>query len=81
MADSTYRRAVTHMSAKGYRTDESAFGDLGPPEEPMLLRRAVELVQHSGMNIDQLAEMVGLSADRIATFVESDLSPSVEFSS
>ena len=80
MADTTYCRAVTRLSAMGHRTDESAFGDLGSPEEPMLLCRAIELVQHSGMNIDQLAEMVGLSADRIATFVESDLRPSVELS-
>lgn len=80
MADTTYRRAVTRMSAMGHRTDESPFGDLGRSEEPVLLRRAIELVEKSGIDIDQLAAMVGFPADRIVALVESGRRPSVELS-
>jgi Zn-dependent peptidase ImmA (M78 family)/transcriptional regulator with XRE-family HTH domain len=81
MADATYRRAVTRMSAMGHRTDESAFGDLGPREEPVLLRRSIELVEQSGVDLDQLAELVGLPVDRITAVVGSDHRPRVELSS
>lgn len=81
MADATYRRAVTRMSAMGHRTDESAFGDLGPPEEPVLLRRAIDLVGQSGVDVDELAELFGLPADRIVDLVESSRRPTVELSS
>ena len=78
MADTTYRRAVTRMSAQGHRSDESAFGDLGRPEEPALLRRALELVAQSGLDIDQVADMVGLSTDRVAAIVASGQRPRVD---
>jgi len=81
MADATYRRAVTRMAAMGHRTDESAFGDLGAAEEPMLLRRAIELVEQSGTGLDHLADMVGLPVDRISALAESDRRPYVELSS
>lgn len=81
MADATYRRAVTRMSAMGHRTDESAFGDLGPSEEPMLLRRAIELMDQSGTGLDHLAELVGLPVERISALAESDHRPCVELSS
>lgn len=81
MAETTYRRAVARMSAMGHRTDESAFGDLGSHEEPVLLRRAIDLVERSGVDIDQLAEMVGLPATRIVALVDSAQRPTVSLSS
>lgn len=45
MSDSIYRRAVTWMSAQGYRRDETGLlGDVGPPEQPVLLQRAVTML-------------------------------------
>ena len=81
MADPTYRRAVTRMSAMGRRTDESAFGDLGPAEEPILLARAIELLAESGSALDDLAESVGLPIERITALLGSEQRPSVELSS
>jgi len=81
MADATYRRAVTRMSAMGHRTNESAFGDLGPSEEPMLFRRAIDLVEQSGTDLDHLADIVGLPVDRISALIGKDRRPLVELSS
>jgi Zn-dependent peptidase ImmA (M78 family)/transcriptional regulator with XRE-family HTH domain len=81
IADGTYRRAVTRMSAMGHRTDESAFGNLGPAEEPILLGRAIELLAESGCALDELAESVGLPTERIIALLGSDHRPSVELSS
>ncbi len=61
----------------GHRPHESAFGDLGPSEEPVLLRRAIELVEHGGTGLDLFVEMVGLPVDRIVALVESDHCPFV----
>ena len=78
MNDTTYRRAVTKMAASGHRTDETAFGDLGPLEQPTMLRRAVELLVSSGHTIERLADLAGLSQPRLETILGADPRPSLE---
>lgn len=45
---------VKYMSRAGWRKVEP--GDLGPPERPRLLLRAVEALQQSGVSVEDLAE-------------------------
>jgi Zn-dependent peptidase ImmA (M78 family)/DNA-binding XRE family transcriptional regulator len=42
-SDAAYRRAMTRLSAAGWRLREP--GDVGRPEEPVVLRRAVEMIR------------------------------------
>ena len=78
MPENTYRRAVTKMAANGHRTDESAFGDLGPVEQPTVLRRAIELLGKDGNGVRDLAELVGLPEQWLEALVGGDDRPAVE---
>jgi hypothetical protein len=53
MKETEYVRATKAISARGWRVDEP--GDLGAPESPLVLRRAVELLLGEGFTIEQLA--------------------------
>lgn len=60
LSDASFRRAMTRLSKMGMRhTDGST---LGAPEEPILLRKAVEAVErHRGITRDELARALRLS--------------------
>ncbi|AXV05789.1 Transcriptional regulator [Euzebya pacifica] len=79
MSDSVYRRAVTWMSAQGYRRDETALvGDVGPPEQPILLQRAVELLADmEGLTVSQSLAARHLDIDVLQQLLNS-ARPSVE---
>jgi Zn-dependent peptidase ImmA (M78 family)/transcriptional regulator with XRE-family HTH domain len=76
MTDAGYRRAVTWMSANGYRTTEP--GDLGPPESPVLLERAMEVAESAGMSQEAVANAANLPLDLVLSLVRSDDLPAVE---
>lgn len=62
-----YTNAVKALSARGWRKDEP--GSL-PPEEPTLLRRAVEVADEAGTPIGELAEDAALRPEFIEQLVE-----------
>src|SRR5437868_6471461 len=47
MSDAIYRRAVTFMSAQGYRVREPA--PIGSPEHPVLLERCLDALHQAGV--------------------------------
>jgi Zn-dependent peptidase ImmA (M78 family)/transcriptional regulator with XRE-family HTH domain len=54
VTETAYESATKYMSRAGWRKTEP--GDLGPPEEPRLLRRAVDLLAAAGTSMTELAE-------------------------
>jgi hypothetical protein len=63
MDENGYVRATKAMSARGWRVDEP--GDLGAPESPVVLRKAVELLIQQGLNLEQIAEDTALPLDQV----------------
>jgi Zn-dependent peptidase ImmA (M78 family) len=47
ISDRTYQGAVRHLSRQGWRRNEPV--ELGPPEQPELLRRAFALLERKGV--------------------------------
>ena len=68
LSPDAYRRAQIHLSRQGWRDNEPV--DIGPPEEPALLQRALELM-HSELGIDDVAIADGcaLSAPVLTSLV------------
>lgn len=59
MHEGSYVRAMKIYSSRGWRRGEP--GDLGPPEMPRLLQKAVELIHEAGITSLQLATEAKLS--------------------
>lgn len=72
MPEPTYRRAVTKMAVLGYRTNEHGLGDLGVPEQPVMLRRALEALAGAGMSSADVADLAGLSEELVESFAGGD---------
>lgn len=54
LSHDAYRRAMIQLSERGWRTKEPS--DLGPPEQPILLRQAVELLTDDrGLGLAEIA--------------------------
>jgi Zn-dependent peptidase ImmA (M78 family)/transcriptional regulator with XRE-family HTH domain len=68
MAPDDYTNAMKAISARGWRRDEPGSVK---PEEPMLLRRAVETAAAAGVDIEELAETANLSPDFISSVVQN----------
>lgn len=58
MDERTYTQAWKTLSARGWRKSEP--GDLGPPERPTLLQRAVDVAEDAGMSFEALIKQAGL---------------------
>ncbi|MGZ6609195.1 MAG: ImmA/IrrE family metallo-endopeptidase [Solirubrobacteraceae bacterium] len=69
MSDSTYRRAVTFMSSRGYHTAEPA--PLRSSEEPLLLKRCQLALEELGWSLDDLARAVHVPTERLEGFFEA----------
>jgi Zn-dependent peptidase ImmA (M78 family)/DNA-binding XRE family transcriptional regulator len=54
----TYSQAWKALSARGWRKHEP--GDLGPPESPILLQRALQVAADSGVTLEALIRRAGL---------------------
>lgn len=62
-----YESAMKQMSRRGWRVREP--GDLGPPEQPRLLRKAVELLASADVPIEELAAQVALPLEKFEELV------------
>lgn len=63
LSDSGYTRAMQRMSALGWRTREPI--DIGPPERPQLLERALQTAAQAGFSLSAVADTIGMPASRL----------------
>jgi Zn-dependent peptidase ImmA (M78 family)/DNA-binding XRE family transcriptional regulator len=76
MPEYTYRRAVTELNRRGWRTKEP--GDDGEAEEPVMLRRAIELIEEQGRSVDDLSDESRLSIETIELIAPPDNRPKLD---
>jgi hypothetical protein len=76
MPEYTYRRAVTELNRRGWRTKEP--GDDGQTEQPIVLRRAIEMLDQQGRTRDDLSDECRLSIETIETIAASDERPALD---
>jgi hypothetical protein len=69
MDEHVYVRATKSMSARRWRVDEP--GDLGAPESPIVLRKAVEVLIDEGFTLDEIAEDTALPPDQVRRILEA----------
>jgi Zn-dependent peptidase ImmA (M78 family) len=74
MNDNVYRRAVTELNARGWRTQEPL--DDGIAEEPILLRRALDLASES-ISLESVASEARLPPRTIEAIANLDERPEV----
>lgn len=64
LSPQAHRRAMISLSERGWRTNEP--GDIGPPEQPSLLRRAIDmLAEDRGFGSGELAKALCVHPERI----------------
>lgn len=68
LTETAYESATKHMSRAGWRRTEP--GDLGPPEQPQLLRRAVAALETRGVSVVDLAAEARLPEDFVRDYLE-----------
>jgi Zn-dependent peptidase ImmA (M78 family) len=78
MDERTYTQAWKALSVRGWRKREP--GDLGPPESPVLLQRALQVADETGVTLEALIEGAGLPEDDIRAILgeADDIRPRVE---
>lgn len=76
MPEHTYRRAVTELNARGWRTQEP--GDDGHAEEPVVLRRAIEMIESGGRSLEALSDECRLPLETIMMIAPPDERPRLE---
>jgi Zn-dependent peptidase ImmA (M78 family) len=69
MDENSYVRATKAMSARGWRIDEP--GDLGAPESPVVLRRAVELLFQERFTLEDIADDTALPLDQVQRILDA----------
>jgi len=67
MDEQAYSQAWKALSARGWRKQEP--GDLGPPENPILLCRALQLATETGVTFEALIQRAGLPEEDIRTIL------------
>lgn len=67
MTEHTYRRAVTELNARGWRRTEP--GDNGDSEQPVLLRRAIDVIEKKGISFDDLAIEARMTSEALRLLV------------
>jgi Zn-dependent peptidase ImmA (M78 family) len=74
LSDEHYRNAMKYMSAKGWRTIEPGDREMGAPEPPLLLERALKRIQiETGHTLDDLIRIADLPAKDIMPLVRASL--------
>jgi hypothetical protein len=68
MTPDDYVNAMKAISARGWRSDEP--GNL-TPEEPVLLRRALDVAEADRHDLDEIAEAASLHPDFVASLVHN----------
>jgi Zn-dependent peptidase ImmA (M78 family)/transcriptional regulator with XRE-family HTH domain len=76
LSDPAYRRANMQLAQEG----NPEAGPLGPPESPMLLGRAIQLLADHGTTVDQLAGAARLPLEQVSNVLRagSDTRPRLE---
>ena len=79
MDEHTYAQAWKALSVRGWRKMEP--GNLGNPEVPVLLQRALELMERTGLSFDDFISQSGLPEADIRTLLNNDTDerPRLEF--
>jgi Zn-dependent peptidase ImmA (M78 family)/DNA-binding XRE family transcriptional regulator len=67
IATTTYESAIKYMSRAGWRKAEP--GNLGPPERPRLLRRAVQALEQTGMNVEDLSDEAHIPLSEVRQYL------------
>lgn len=68
-SDATYLNAIKTVSKNGWRKDEPGDTQLGPPESPWLLRRALDVLAEDGIDVDDVARAAALPVADIERLV------------
>jgi Zn-dependent peptidase ImmA (M78 family)/transcriptional regulator with XRE-family HTH domain len=68
LGDTAYESAIKYMSRAGWRKTEP--GDLGSPERPQLLRRAVRVLEESDVSLDDLADEAHIPVSVIRQYLQ-----------
>jgi Zn-dependent peptidase ImmA (M78 family)/DNA-binding XRE family transcriptional regulator len=76
MPEHTYRRAVTELNRNGWRRQEP--GDDGRAEEPIMLRRAIDLMTEQGRDVTFLSDQSRISVGLIEAIAPGDDRPLLE---
>jgi Zn-dependent peptidase ImmA (M78 family)/transcriptional regulator with XRE-family HTH domain len=79
MPEHTYRRAVTELNQRGWRTNEP--GDDGQTEEPIMLRRAIAMLEQQGRTVSELSDESRLSIETIEMIAVPDERPTLDIGS
>jgi Zn-dependent peptidase ImmA (M78 family)/transcriptional regulator with XRE-family HTH domain len=69
MSDSDYLSAVKTMSARGWRKKEPE--DLGRPESPRLLHKAVAVLNDEGVTVEDLASLAALPVGEVERILDA----------
>lgn len=79
MSEHTYAQGWKALSARGWRKVEP--GPLGNPEVPVLLQRALELMETTGLSFDDFINRSGLPEADVRALLSRDITerPRVEF--
>lgn len=73
MDERTYTQAWKTLSVRGWRKREP--GDLGLPEIPQLIRRAVDVAENSGVGFEFLVQQAGLPTPDVRSILEGYQDP------
>jgi Zn-dependent peptidase ImmA (M78 family) len=78
MDEHTYSQAWKTLSVRGWRKQEP--GELGPPESPVLLQRALDVAADAGMAFEELLQRSGLPENDVRAILgrTTDPRPRVE---
>jgi Zn-dependent peptidase ImmA (M78 family)/DNA-binding XRE family transcriptional regulator len=61
LSEPDYRNAMKLMSARGWRVHEPGDRELGPPESPLLLERALKIIEvEEGLTVEELVQSANL---------------------
>ncbi len=76
MPEYTYRRAMTEINARGWRSNEP--GDDGTAEEPVMLSRALHVLAEKGIDLETVAGEARLAPDIVSLIAGIDDRPPVK---
>lgn len=82
LSEDSYRSAMRYMSARGWRTQEPGDRELGSPEVPLLIERALRRAEvELGLTLEALVRSAHLPLDDMRRLVAAavDSRPTVEF--
>lgn len=70
-SDQLYLNAIKTVAARKWRIDEPGDDELGPPEAPRLLTRAVQVLRADDLDLPDIADQAALPIDIVEGFIAS----------